>query len=85
MLCGLPQNAKEIRNDVEKAKMLIAQNDQVIVSLAPSFVANYEGVTIGSMAKALKQLGFTAVEETAIGATIVKNQYEQLIRKENRM
>ena len=86
VLCGqcfvvCPQNAKEIRNDVEKAKMLIAQNDQVIVSLAPSFVANYEGVTIGSMAKALKQLGFTAVEETAIGATIVKNQYEQLIRE----
>ena len=85
VLCGqcfvvCPQNAKEIRNDVEKAKMLIAQNDQVIVSLAPSFVANYEGVTIGAMENALKQLGFSAVEETAIGATIVKTQYENLIK-----
>jgi len=85
ILCGqcfvvCPQNAKEIRNDVEKAKTLIAQNERVIASIAPSFVANYEGVTIQSMQKALQTLGFYAAEETAIGATIVKRQYEDLIK-----
>ena len=36
----------------------------VIASVAPSFVANYPGATIATMEKALKQLGFTAAEET---------------------
>ena len=55
-----------------------------MVSLAPSFVANYEGVGIDSMRKALKQLGFYDVEETAVGATIVKNEYERMIDEESR-
>jgi len=86
ILCGqcfvvCPQNAKQIRNDVEKAKTLIAQNEVVVASIAPSFIANYNGVTIKAMEKALKQLGFSAVEETAVGATMVKKQYEQLIKE----
>ncbi len=84
ILCGqcfvvCPQNAKEIRNDIDMARLLINQNDQVVASIAPSFVANYPGVSIRSMEAVLKKLGFAAVEETAIGATIVKKQYESLI------
>ena len=44
-------------------------------------VANYEGVNIRSMERALKRLGFTAAEETAVGATIVKKQYDEMIRE----
>ena len=51
------------------------------VSLAPSFVANYPGVGIGAMEKALQKLGFAAVEETAIGATLVKREYERLVKE----
>ena len=36
------------------------------------------------MRKALKSLGFADVEETAIGATIVKNEYERMLREEER-
>ena len=84
ILCGqcfvvCPQNAKEINNDLEKVKVMLAQEEPVIVSLAPSFIANYDGVGIKQMEKALKQLGFTSVEETAIGATIVKNEYEKIL------
>ncbi len=87
ILCGqcfvnCPQNAKEIRNDTEAAKALIASGAPVYVSLAPSFVANYPGVGIGSMEKALQKLGFTAAEETAIGATVVKREYERLVKEE---
>lgn len=83
ILCGrcfvvCPQNAKEIRNDVQKAKSLIASGVPVIASLAPSFIANY-GVSIQAMEHALKRLGFSGAEETAIGATLVKKQYEQLV------
>ena len=83
ILCGqcfvvCPQNAKEIRNDVPSAMELI-KSGPVIASLAPSFVANYPGATAATMEKALKQLGFTGVEETAIGASIVKTEYECII------
>ncbi len=89
ILCGncvvqCPQNAKEIADGIEKTRVLIQSGDPVIVSLAPSFIANYGGVGIESMRRALKKLGFTDVEETAIGATIVKNEYERMIREEER-
>ncbi|MBR5233272.1 MAG: 4Fe-4S binding protein [Clostridia bacterium] len=89
ILCGqcfvvCPQNAKEIVDETEKVKVLLQSGDPVIVSLAPSFIANYDGVGINSMRKALKKLGFYDVEETAIGATIVKNEYERMIAEEER-
>ena len=58
--------------------------DPVYVSLAPSFVANYEGAGINSMRAALKKLGFADAEETAVGATIVKNEYERMLREDKR-
>ena len=87
ILCGqcfvvCPQNAKQIVDETEKVCVLLASGDPVYVSLAPSFIANYEGVGIDSMRAALKKLGFADVEETAIGATIVKNEYERMINEE---
>ncbi|MBO5968532.1 MAG: PAS domain-containing protein [Clostridia bacterium] len=89
ILCGhcfvvCPQNAKEIVDGTEKARVLLQSGDPVVVSLAPSFVANYDGVGIESMRRALKQLGFFEVEETAIGATIVKTEYERMLLEEER-
>ena len=89
ILCGhcfvvCPQNAKEIVDSTEKVRVLLQSGDPVVVSLAPSFVANYEGVGIESMRRALKKLGFYDVEETAIGATIVKTEYERMLKEEQR-
>ena len=89
ILCGqcfvvCPQNAKEIVDETEKVKVFLQSGDPVIVSLAPSFVANYDGSGINSMRKALKKLGFYDVEETAVGATIVKNEYERMVAEEER-
>ncbi len=87
ILCGqcfvvCPQNAKEITSEVEKVKVLLASGDPVYVSLAPSFVANYDGVGIGAMRRALQKLGFTDAEETAVGATMVKREYERMLEEE---
>lgn len=84
ILCGhcfvvCPQDAKQIVDETEKVKVLLQSGDPVYVSLAPSFIANYEGSGIESMRKALRQLGFYDVEETAVGATIVKREYERMI------
>ncbi len=89
ILCGscvvqCPQNAKEIADSTEKVRVLLQSGDPVVVSLAPSFVANYEGVGIEAMRRALKKLGFFDVEETALGATIVKNEYERMLAEEER-
>ena len=89
ILCGgcfvvCPQDAKQIVDETEKVRVLLQSGEPVIVSLAPSFIANYEGVGINAMRRALKKLGFYDVEETAIGATIVKTEYERMLREEER-
>ena len=89
IMCGqcfvvCPQNAKEIVNETERARVLLQSGAPVYISLAPSFIANYDGIGIESMRKAIKQLGFYDVEETAIGATIVKTEYEKLLADEHR-
>ena len=89
ILCGqcfvvCPQNAKQIVDETEKVKVLLQSGDPVVVSLAPSFIANYKGVGINAMCDALRKLGFYDVEETAIGATIVKKEYERMLREDER-
>ena len=89
ILCGhcfvvCPQNAKQIVDDTEKVRVLLQSGAPVIVSLAPSFIANYTGVGIESMRTALKKLGFYDVEETALGATIVKREYDRILQDEDR-
>lgn len=89
IMCGqcfvvCPQDAKQIVDETEKVKVLLQSGAPVYVSLAPSFIANYKGVGIGAMREALRKLGFADVEETAIGASIVKTEYERMVRDENR-
>ncbi|MEE1019665.1 MAG: [Fe-Fe] hydrogenase large subunit C-terminal domain-containing protein, partial [Acutalibacteraceae bacterium] len=87
ILCGscfvvCPQNAKEITDDTERVKVLLQSGEPVVASVAPSFVANYNGIGIASIERALKKLGFYAAEETAIGAAIVKTEYENMLKND---
>ena len=89
ILCGhclvvCPQNAKQIVSEIEKVQVMLRSGEHVIVSMAPSFAANYRGVGIEGMREALKKLGFADAEETAIGATMVKREYERLLHEEKR-
>lgn len=89
ILCGqcfvvCPQNAKEIADQTERVKVFINSGAPVIASVAPSFIANYDGVGFENLKAALKKLGFTDAEETAVGATIVKREYERLLENEHR-
>ena len=75
ILCGqcfvvCPQDAKQIADSTEAVKVLIGNRDKVIASIAPSFIANYDGVGIESMRAALKKLGFFDAEETTVLITI---------------
>ncbi len=84
ILCGecfvaCPQNAKQIRNDVAKVKAMLASDRPVYVSIAPSFPANYNEIELPAIKEALLGLGFADVQETALGATLVKRQYEDML------
>ena len=89
ILCGqcfvvCPQNAKQIVDETEKVRVMLQSGEPVVASLAPSFIANYDGIGIESMREALKKLGFYDVEETAAGATQVKREYDRMLKEENR-
>ena len=88
ILCGecfvvCPQNAKQVEDETELVNVLLQNDAPVVASLAPSFVTYFEGVGYKSMKDALLKLGFADVEETALGATMVKREYERIAAEES--
>lgn len=79
-----PQNARYIKSDVGDVRDAINAGKRVIASIAPSFIGAFDMKDEGQMASALKKLGFSIVEETAIGAELVSKKYLEYI-KENDM
>ncbi len=84
ILCGkcllvCPQNAKRVRSDIEKVKKYIENKEKVYVSLAPSFISAFRKHESQKMIPLLKQLGFFHIEETAIGAIKVSEEYEKIL------
>jgi iron only hydrogenase large subunit-like protein len=89
ILCGhcflvCPQNAKYIDSDVQKVKEFVQNGERVYVSIAPSYVSYFNGALFGKITVALKKIGITQVEETAIGAEMVSDEYARLMQ-ENKM
>ena len=86
ILCGqcyvvCPQNAKETVDETEIVDVMLADKSApVYASIAPSFIAYFEGASIRTMTDALLKIGFAAVEETAVGATLVKHEYEKAVK-----
>jgi PAS domain S-box-containing protein len=86
MLCGncltvCPQNAKIVKSELDTVKGFIKKREKVYVSLAPSFISAFEKVDEIWIYAALKKLGFTYIEETAVGAAQVSKQYDRLIEE----
>ncbi len=88
VLCGhcvrvCPVGAKRVRNDLKRAELLLRSKKKVIISLAPSFVAEFEDIPVAKIIKAFKMLGFYGVSETAIGAQEVSaNTAERMAKKQ---
>lgn len=81
ILCGqcfvvCPQNAKQIADGTALVRSLLQADAPVIASLAPSYVAYFEGIGFPGVREGLLRLGFAEAEETALGATQVKRAYE---------
>ena len=89
ILCGrcylvCPQEVKVVRNDLDVVKGLLKSGSKVYVSLAPSFISYYSFTSFDELKSALLKLGFSNIEETAIGATIVKKAYDEMLEEPDR-
>ncbi|MGM0381218.1 MAG: [Fe-Fe] hydrogenase large subunit C-terminal domain-containing protein [bacterium] len=91
ILCGecisaCPNNSKKIRSDTEDARALIEEKEEVIVSLAPSFISEFNREKTGRLVAGLKKLGFRGVSETALGAELVSSAiHREFNRDEKRL
>lgn len=89
ILCGrcfvaCPQQAKSIRDNKAEVAAMLDSGKKVFVSMAPSFIGNFPGIGIAGMRAALKELGFNNVEETAVGAAVVKKRYDEMAANEEK-
>lgn len=76
-----PAKAKQARNDLTRAKHLVQSGKDVYVSLAPSWITEFEGVSREQMIAAIRRLGFRGVSETALGAEEVSANIAGLLDK----
>lgn len=85
IMCGhcveiCPNGAKHVRDDLKRARALLAEKENVYASLAPSFVSEFPDIPVSSVIKALKKLGFKGVSETALGAEKVSGSAAKLLK-----
>lgn len=73
-----PQNARHVLSDVEKVRQALKSGKNVVAQLAPAFrgVSKFPKKFI----TALRMLGFTSIEEVSIGAELVTEKYEEIIK-----
>ena len=86
ILCGTcvricPQKAKDVRSATQDVKQSLADGRKLIASVAPSAPAYFDMNSFAEIDAALKELGFTAAEETAVGAEIVSTAHRDYIEK----
>ena len=89
ILCGhcveiCPVGAKKVRNDLGRVKRLLQLKNKVIISLAPSYVSEFNNVKPAQLIHALKKLGFYGVSETALGAQEVSSHVATRLKQEDK-
>lgn len=73
-----PQNARDVKSSLQNVIQAIADGKEVVVSIAPSYRAYFE--ESGKFITALRKVGFSRIEETAVGAEVVSDAYEKYIK-----
>ena len=74
-----PQNARRIYSDLPIVKNAILARKKIVATIAPSFFGHF-GESYGKVLSALKKLGFSDLQETALGAEIVTKLYHDYIK-----
>ena len=86
ILCGTcvrncPQHAKSIRSSRPDILAARDQGRKIVASVAPSAPAFFDMNSFSELEESLKELGFHAAEETAVGAEIVGQAHREYIEK----
>lgn len=84
--CGMcqevcPQNALTIKSELTKVQNAINNGKTIVASIAPAFVGAFNIDTPLSVVTALKQLGFSYIEETGIGAEAISTAYNDTLQE----
>lgn len=66
-----PAGAKKIRDGISRAQMVLQNHQQTLLSLAPSWISEFEDLPEQQLIAAIRRLGFAGVSETALGAELV--------------
>jgi iron only hydrogenase large subunit-like protein len=78
-----PVHAKQVRDDLAEAEAILRDTAPVYVSLAPSWVSEFAGVSAEQMIAGLRELGFAGVSETALGAQVVSEEIAAMMRSDH--
>lgn len=79
-----PAKAKQPRNDLIRTKHLLSSGKDIYVSLAPSWINEFEGISPEQMIAAIRRLGFKGVGETAVGAEEVSANIAKILTQNSR-
>lgn len=86
IVCGhcqtvCPQGIIKINSRMLQVKKAIMEGKKVVASVAPSFAGAFNFEHPGQFVTALKRLGFSHIEETAVGAEYVKKEYVTYLKE----
>ena len=76
-----PQKAKHPRSDVKAVKTLLSRGHKVAAAIAPSFAALLPLKDPLQLPTILRNMGFSTVSETAVGAEIVARAYHRFFKE----
>jgi PAS domain S-box-containing protein len=76
-----PQKAKDVQSSAPEIRQALNDGRKLIASVAPSAPAYFNFRHFSEMEAALKRLGFSVVEETALGAEMVGLAHREYIEK----
>ena len=86
IMCGTcvdicPSNAKKIRDDMDILRIMLKRKEKIIISLAPSYKSEFKDISDEMLIKALRDCGFAAVSETALGAQEVTAHVAKMLKE----
>ncbi len=79
-----PTGAKKIRDGLTRTQLTLSKHPKVYLSLAPSYISEFDNVPASNLIAALKHLGFIGVSETALGAEVVSARTEDFLNTEEK-
>ncbi len=88
IVCGecvhvCPVGAQKYRNDESKVLELLVSEKKVFLSLAPSFVTDFD-IPVDDLLEQLYDSGFEGISETALGAQLVSYEQKELLNQSDK-